>query len=197
MCPVSHGSLTPKVGSFGSFSILSRREGHYIFAIRIPACLNPFIARVQFAFAGNCELPNGSYPGRRALRPGDPRHALVELWPRLQALEPVKDGYFERSAFQAIAFELQFLVRRSGAKPDDIVAGWDDHFVMLLRETARAGVRIKKNNSLEGASNAIGRSCFAQGGQSHRASRWRSASPIQPGNGCCSIQCGHAAGRQS
>jgi hypothetical protein len=40
---------------------------------------------------------------------GDPRQAMVELWPRLQALatEPVRteDDYVERSAFQAIAFE--------------------------------------------------------------------------------------------
>ncbi len=99
---------------------------------------------------------------------GDPRQAMVELWPRLQALalEPVRNenDYIERSAFQAIAFEVQFLVRQSGAKPDDIVAGWGDHFVMLLRENGRAGIRIKKNNSLEGRIERRREELFARGG---------------------------------
>jgi integrase len=98
---------------------------------------------------------------------GDPRQAMVELWPRLQALalEPVRneDDYIERSAFQAIAFEVQFLVRQSGAKPDDIVAGWGDHFLMLLRENGRAGIRMKKNNSLEGRIERRREELFAQG----------------------------------
>jgi hypothetical protein len=57
----------------------------------------------------------------------EPRKAMVKLWPRLQALarEPVRneDDYTERRAFQGIAFDVQFLVRHSGAKPDEIVAG--------------------------------------------------------------------------
>jgi hypothetical protein len=79
---------------------------------------------------------------------GDPRQAMVELWSRLQALavEPVrdKDDYIERRASQAIAFEVQFLVRHSGAKPDQIVPGWDDHFVMLVRENGRASIRKRR-----------------------------------------------------
>jgi hypothetical protein len=98
---------------------------------------------------------------------GDPRQAMVELWPRLQALarEPVtnEDDYVERTAFQAIAFEVQFLVRDSGAKPDDIVRGWDDHFVMLVRENGRAGIKIKKDNSLEGRIERRREELFAQG----------------------------------
>ena len=70
----------------------------------------------------------------------DPRMAMVELWPRLQALarEPVRneDDYIERKAFQGIAFDIQFLVRHSGAKPDEIVPGWEEHFVMLNMRTA-------------------------------------------------------------
>ena len=46
---------------------------------------------------------------------GDPRQAMIELWPRLQALalEPVRneDDYIERKAFQGIAFEVQALVQ--------------------------------------------------------------------------------------
>ena len=99
---------------------------------------------------------------------GDPRQAMVELWPRLQALavEPVRDedDYIERTAFQAIAFEVQFLVRHSGAMPDQIVLGWDDHFVMLVRENGRAGIRIKKNNSLEGRIERRREELFVQGG---------------------------------
>ncbi|MEI9922412.1 MAG: hypothetical protein WDN50_01500 [Bradyrhizobium sp.] len=68
------------------------------------------------------------------------------------ALEPVRneDDYIERKAFQGIAFEIQFLVRHSGAKPDEIVPGWEQHFVTLIRENARAGIKIEKDNSLEG-----------------------------------------------
>jgi integrase len=138
--------------------------------IRLPFGLNS-------PCAGNRELPNGLQPGgahcildaedqdngwRSAAGDG------IELWPRLQALatEPVRteDDYVERSALQAIAFEVQFLVRQSGAKPDDIVAGWDDHFLMLLRENGRAGIRIKKNNSLEGRIEHRRDELFAQGG---------------------------------
>src|ERR1700676_818050 len=67
---------------------------------------------------------------------------------RLQALalEPVRseDDYIECKAFQGIAVDVQFLFRHSGAKPDEIVAGWEDHFVMLVREDGRAGIRIVK-----------------------------------------------------
>ncbi len=97
----------------------------------------------------------------------DPRKALLELWPRLQALaaEPVRneDDYIERSAFQGIAFEVQYLVRQSGAKPDNVIPGWDEHFLSLLRENGRAGLRIKKNNSLEGRIERRREELFAQG----------------------------------
>jgi integrase len=99
----------------------------------------------------------------------DPRKAMLELWPRLQALacEPVRneDDYIERRAFQGIAFDVQFLVRHSGAKPDEIVAGWDEHFVMLIRENSRAGHIIEKNNSLAGRVERRREELFAQGAE--------------------------------
>ena len=99
----------------------------------------------------------------------DPRKAMVELWPRLQALarEPVRneDDYIERKAFQGIAFDVQFLVRHTGAKPDEIVAGWDEHFVMLIRENGRAGHIIEKNNSLAGRVERRREELFAQGAE--------------------------------
>jgi hypothetical protein len=99
----------------------------------------------------------------------DPRKAMVELWPRLQALacEPVRneDDYIERRAFQGIAFDVQFLVRHSGAKPDEIVAGWDEHFVMLVRENSRAGHIIEKNNSLAGRVERRREELFVQGAE--------------------------------
>ena len=99
----------------------------------------------------------------------DPRKAMVELWPRLQALalEPVRneDDYIERKAFQGIAFDVQFLVRHSGAKPDEIVPGWDEHFVMLIRENGRAGHIIEKNNSLAGRVERRREELFAQGAE--------------------------------
>jgi hypothetical protein len=142
---------------------ISRREGRYIFAIPTPACLKSVyrsgsirlaLGTANYQMASTRAALIASWLLRIRTVDDDPRLALLELWPRLQALatEPVRteDDYVERSAFQAIAFEVQFLVRQSGAKPDDIVAGWGDHFVMLVRENGRAGIRIKKNNSLEG-----------------------------------------------
>jgi integrase len=100
---------------------------------------------------------------------GDPRQAMIELWPRLQALalEPVRneDDYIERKAFQGIAFEVQFLVRHSGAKPDHIVPGWEEHFVMLIRENGRAGIKIEKDNSLEGRIERRREELFALGSE--------------------------------
>ncbi len=97
----------------------------------------------------------------------DPRKALLELWPRLQsfATEPVRneDDYIERCAFQAIAFEIQFLVRHSGAKPDSVVPGREKHFVMLVRENGRAGSRIQKSNSLAGRIERRREELFSQG----------------------------------
>jgi hypothetical protein len=144
-------------------AFISRREGRYIFQIRTPACLSSVyrsgsirlaLGTANYQMASTRAARIASWMLRIRTMDGDPREAMVELWPRLQALalEPVRNegDYVERSAFQAIAFEVQFLVRQSGAKPDDIVAGWGDHFLMLLRENGRAGIRMKKNNSLEG-----------------------------------------------
>lgn len=98
---------------------------------------------------------------------GDPRQALLELWPRLQELarEPVRneDDYVERSAFQAVAFKAQFLVRSAGLKPDAVAPGWDEHFVMLIRENGRAGNQLKKSNSLEGRIERRREQLFAEG----------------------------------
>jgi integrase len=147
----------------GRSAFISRREGRYIFQIRTPACLSSVyrsgsirlaLGTANYQMASTRAARIASWMLRIRTMDGDPRQAMVELWPRLQALaqEPVRneDDYVERSAFQAIAFEVQFLVRHSGAKPDDIIAGWDEHFVMLVRENGRAGIRIKKDNSLEG-----------------------------------------------
>jgi hypothetical protein len=41
VCPVSHGSLTPKVRRFGSFSIHFTTRRTPYFEIRTPACLSP------------------------------------------------------------------------------------------------------------------------------------------------------------
>ncbi|MBB1094168.1 hypothetical protein HUU61_23130 [Rhodopseudomonas palustris] len=97
----------------------------------------------------------------------DPQQALRALWPRLRELapEPVhdEDDYVERLAFQKVAFEVQFIVRHAGTKPDEVVNGWDEHFVVLVRENGRAGSRIKKNNSLEGRIELRRQELFAAG----------------------------------
>src|SRR6202521_562167 len=176
MCPVSHGSITPKGRILARSAFISRREGRYVFAIRTPACLKSVyrsgsirlaLGTANYQMASTRAARIASWMLRIRTMDGDPRQAMVELWPRLQALalEPVRDedDYIERSAFQAIAFEVQFLVRHSGAKPNQIVPGWEDHFVMLVRENGRAGIRIKRNNSLEGRIERRREELFAQG----------------------------------
>ncbi|WP_445222636.1 hypothetical protein ACKWRH_34145 [Bradyrhizobium sp. Pa8] len=84
----------------------------------------------------------------------DPREVLQALWPRLQALavEPVRDeaDIVERRAFQDMAFVAQWTVRGLSLKPNDVVPGWDEHFVTLVRENSRASKAIEKSKSVEG-----------------------------------------------
>lgn len=84
----------------------------------------------------------------------DPKEVLQALWPRLQALavEPVRDeaDFVERSAFQATAFAAQWAVRGLALKPNDVVPGWDEHFVALVRENSRASNALEKSRSVEG-----------------------------------------------
>lgn len=84
----------------------------------------------------------------------DPKKILRQLWPRLQALaiEPVRDevDLVERYAFKTAAFLAQLAVRRLNLKPNDVVAGWDEHFVALVRENGRASHALEKAKSVEG-----------------------------------------------
>jgi hypothetical protein len=84
----------------------------------------------------------------------DPKEALQALWPRLQALavEPIHDevDFVERRAFQATAFHAQYAVRLLKLKPDDVVPGWDEHFVALVRENSRVSNALEKAKSVEG-----------------------------------------------
>jgi hypothetical protein len=85
----------------------------------------------------------------------DPESALLALWPRLQALavEPVhgEEDLVDRAAFQGVAFEAQYRVRLGGSKPDQVVPGWDEHFVALVRENSRA------NNERENSATVLHR----------------------------------------
>jgi integrase len=84
----------------------------------------------------------------------DPKEVLQALWPRLQALavEPVRDetDFVERCAFQETAFLAQWAVRGLSLKPNDVVPGWDEHFVALVRENGRASNALEKSRSVEG-----------------------------------------------
>jgi integrase len=159
-------------------AFISRREGRYIFAIRTPACLKSIyrsgsirlaLGTANYQMASTRAARIASWMLRIRTMDADPRKAMVELWPRLQALarEPVRneDDYVERKVFQGIAFDVQFLVRHSGAKPEEIVPGWDEHYVMLLRENGRAGHIIEKNNSLAGRVERRREELFAQGAE--------------------------------
>lgn len=50
---------------------------------------------------------------------------------RREGRYPARDeaDHVERSAFQLVAFEAQYRVRRLGLKPNTVVPGWDEHFV--------------------------------------------------------------------
>jgi hypothetical protein len=176
MCPVSHGSITPKVRILARSAFISRREGRYVFAIRTPACLKSVyrsgsirlaLGTANYQMASTRAALIASWLLRIKTVDDDPRKALLELWPRLQAFaaEPVRndDDYVERAAFQRIAFEVQFLVRQSGAKPDSVVPDWEAHFVMLVRENGRAGFQIQKSNSLAGRIERRREELFSQG----------------------------------
>jgi hypothetical protein len=82
----------------------------------------------------------------------DPEAALLALWPRLQALavEPVRDeeDLVDRAAFQGVAFEAQYRVRLGGRKPDQVVPGWGEHFVALVRENSRANNERAKSSTV-------------------------------------------------
>lgn len=84
----------------------------------------------------------------------DPKEALQALWPRLQAMavEPVRDeaDFVERRAFQDTAFLAQWAVRGLALKPNDVVPGWDEHFVALVRENSRASNALEKSRTVEG-----------------------------------------------
>jgi hypothetical protein len=170
--------ITLGVSVLGRSAFISRREGRYVFQIRTPACLSSAyrsgsirlaLGTANYQMASTRAARIASWILRIRTMDGDPRQAMVELWPRLQALalEPVRDesDYIERKAFQGIAFEVQFLVRHSGVKPDEIVPGWDAHFVLLIRENGRAGIKIEKNNSLEGRIERRREELFAQGAE--------------------------------
>jgi hypothetical protein len=82
----------------------------------------------------------------------DPESALLALWPRLQALavEPVRceEDLVDRTAFQGVAFEAQYRVRLGGRKPDEVVPGWGEHFLALVRENSRASNEREKSSTV-------------------------------------------------
>jgi hypothetical protein len=84
----------------------------------------------------------------------DPKEALQALWPRLQSLavEPVRDeaDFVDRRAFQTTAFHAQYAVRMLKLKPNDVVPGWEQHFVALVRENSRVSNALAKSESVEG-----------------------------------------------
>src|SRR5258708_1187420 len=139
-----------------------RREGRYLFRVRLPTCLVP---GSKPAFRMSLRTSDQRVAVRRAARIAswmmnvkaaeDPNEALLALWPRLQtlAVEPVRDeaDFVERRALQATAFHAQYAVRLLKLKPNDVVPGWDEHFVALVRENSRA------SNALETAKSVAGR----------------------------------------
>ncbi|OPY95019.1 hypothetical protein A5906_10165 [Bradyrhizobium sacchari] len=66
----------------------------------------------------------------------------------------------ERSAFQETAFIAQYAVRILKLKPNEVVPGWDEHLVALVRENSRA------SNTSKGSWNASAWSTRS------RTSRW-------------------------
>jgi hypothetical protein len=90
-------------------AFISRREGRYIFAIRTPACLKSVyrsgsirlaLGTANYQMASTRAALIASWLLRIRTMDADPRKAMVELWPRLQALarEPVRneDDYIEQ-----------------------------------------------------------------------------------------------------
>jgi hypothetical protein len=62
-----------------------------------------------------------------------------------------EEDLVDRAAFQGVAFEAQYRVRLGGSKPDQVVPGWDEHFVALVRENSRA------NNERENSATVLHR----------------------------------------
>lgn len=143
----------------GCHAYVCRREGRYLFRARLSACLIPAF---KSAFRISLRTADQKVGVRRAARIAswmmsvkateDPKEALQALWPRLQALavEPVRDevDLVELHAFQATAFIAQCAVRRLDLKPNDVVAGWDEHFLALVRENGRASNALEKSQSV-------------------------------------------------
>src|SRR3984957_106141 len=140
---------------------VSRRDGRYLFRVRLPACL---ASGSKPAFRISLRTADQRVAVRRAARIAswmmnvkaaeDPKEVLQALWPRLQALavEPVRDeaDFVERSAFQATAFAAQWAVRGLALKPNDVVPGWDEHFVALVRQGTRPSASLEKSKLVEG-----------------------------------------------
>lgn len=72
----------------------------------------------------------------------DPESVLLALWPKLQAtaVEPVRgeDDLVDRTAFQDIIFAAQYRVRLGGRKPEQVIPGWNEHYLAMIRENSRA-----------------------------------------------------------
>lgn len=140
-------------------AFISRRDGRYLFRARLPACLSP---KSGSAFRISLRTADYKTAKLRAARIAswvlsvkvaeDPESALLALWPRLQALavEPVRgeEDLVDRAAFQGVAFEAQYRVRLGGRKPDQVVPGWDEHFVALVRENSRASNEREKSSTV-------------------------------------------------
>lgn len=149
------------VSNMARHAYVSRREGRYLFRARLPACL---ALGSKSAFRIGLRTSDQKVAVRRAARIAswmmsvkaaeDPKEALQALWPRLQALavEPVRDeaDFVERTAFQETAFLAQYAVRMLKLKPNEVVPGWDEHFVALVRENSRASGTLNKAKSVEG-----------------------------------------------
>jgi integrase len=164
-------------------AFISRREGRYLFRARLPACLSP---KSGSAFRISLRTADYKTAKLRAARIAswmlsvkvaeDPESALLALWPRLQALaaEPVRgeEDLVDRAAFQGVAFEAQYRVRLGGHKPDQVVPGWEEYFVALVRENSRA------NNEREKSSTVLSRI------EQKRALYAAAASPAPPPTGC-------------
>lgn len=158
----------------GRSAFISRREGRYLFRARWPACL---AKNSTSAFRISLRTADYKVAAARAARIGswmlnvkaadDPEAALRALWPRLQmlAVEPARDeaDHVERSAFQLVAFEAQYRVRRLGLKPDMVVPGWDEHFVGLVRENSKAAKVHAKAATVEGQLERRRQELFDQG----------------------------------
>ena len=145
--------------SLSRSAFISRRDGRYLFRARLPACLSP---KSGSAFRISLRTADYKTAKLRAARIAswmlsvkvaeDPESALLALWPRLQelAVEPVcgEEDRVDRAAFQGVAFEAQYRVRLGGRKPDQVVPGWDEHFVALVRENSRANNEHEKSSTV-------------------------------------------------